>query len=139
LFKIRNSAKKIATKEDDVSEKNNEAYQTGLSIAKLLTSYWNSQQYPGKAFIFNRRVHHGEIGSLPGLSNLFKKSQPLSAGILSGLGVGLARMIMTIGKNGLHLRKRVKVRNPHNQCIRLEGKRRGKIGNLSPENLLAQV
>jgi hypothetical protein len=92
LFKIRNSAKKTATKEDNNPfEKNNEAFQTGLSIAKLLTSYWNSQQNPGKAYIFNRRVHHGEIGSLLGLSNLFKKSQPLPAGILSGLGEGLAK------------------------------------------------
>ncbi|MDQ6668137.1 MAG: hypothetical protein M3Y53_07925 [Thermoproteota archaeon] len=37
------------------------------------------------------RVHHGEIGSLLGFSNLFKKSQPLPAGILSGLGEGLAK------------------------------------------------
>jgi hypothetical protein len=92
LFKIRNSAKKTAAKEDNnPTEKNNEAFQTGLSIAKLLTSYWNSQQKPGKAYIFNRRVHHGEIGSLLGLSNLFKKSQPLPSGILSGLGEGLAK------------------------------------------------
>jgi hypothetical protein len=91
LFKIRNSAKKTATKKDDNPSKNNEAFQTGLSIAKLLTSYWNSQQKPGKAYIFNRRVHHGEIGSLLGFSNLFKKSQPLPAGILSGLGEGLAK------------------------------------------------
>ena len=44
-----------------------------------------------KAYIFNRRVHHGEIGSLLGFSNLFKKSQPLPSGILSGLGEGLAK------------------------------------------------
>ncbi|MGC2574553.1 MAG: hypothetical protein WA364_23830 [Candidatus Nitrosopolaris sp.] len=50
-----------------------EAFQTGLSIAKLLTSYWNSQQNPGKAYLFKRRVHHDEIGALLGLSNLFKK------------------------------------------------------------------
>jgi hypothetical protein len=46
---------------------------------------------PGKAYIFNRRVHHGEIGSLLGLSNLFKKSQPVPTGLLSGLGEGLAK------------------------------------------------
>jgi hypothetical protein len=89
---MRKSTKKTATRKDDnPSEKNNEAFQTGLSIAKLLTSYWNSQQNPGKAYIFNRRVHHGEIGSLLGFSNLFKKSQPLPSGILSGLGEGLAK------------------------------------------------
>jgi hypothetical protein len=92
LFKIRNSAKKTATKDDDnLSGKNNEAIQTCLSISKLLTSYWNSQQNPGKAYIFNRRVQNGEIGSLQGLSNLFKKSQPLPVGILSGLGERLAK------------------------------------------------
>jgi hypothetical protein len=79
------------TRKDDNTSKNNEAFQTGLSIAKLLTSYWNSQQNPGKAYIFNRRVHHGEIGSLLGFSNLFKKAQPLPSGILSGLGEGLAK------------------------------------------------
>jgi len=94
LFKIRKptTPKKSATKEDDaIRENHKQAFETGLSIAKLLTSYWNSQRNPGKAYIFNRRVHHGEIGSLLGLSNLFKKSQPLPTGILSGLGEGLAK------------------------------------------------
>jgi hypothetical protein len=92
LFNIRKSEKKTATgTDDDPSERNKEAFQAGLSIAKLLTSYWNSQQNPGKAYVFNRRVHHGEIGSLLGFSNLFKKSQPLPSGILSGLGEGLAK------------------------------------------------
>jgi hypothetical protein len=92
LFNIRKSARKTATRKDDNAfEKNNEAFQAGLSIAKLLTSYWNSQRNPAKAYIFNRRVHHGEIGSLLGVSNLFNKSQPLPSGILSGLGEGLAK------------------------------------------------
>ena len=55
-----------------------------------MTYYWNSQQHQSKTYIFNRRVHHGEIGSLLCLSNLFKKSQPIPTGILSGLGEGLA-------------------------------------------------
>jgi len=92
LFKIRDRSKKTATKEDvKPSETYKDAFQTGLSIAKLLTSYWNSQQNPGKSYIFNRRVHHGEIGSLLGLANLFKKSQPIPTGILSDLGEGLAK------------------------------------------------
>jgi hypothetical protein len=90
LFKIPKWPKKTATKKDDPNVEK-EAFQTGLSIAKLLTSYWNSQQNPGKAYLFNRRVHHGEIGSLLGLSNLFKKTQPIPTGILSGLGEGLAK------------------------------------------------
>jgi hypothetical protein len=90
LFKIPKWPKKTATKKGDDPNVEKEAFQTGLSIAKLLTSYWNSQQNPGKAYLFNRRVHHGEIGSLLGLSNLFKKTQPIPTGILSGLGEGLA-------------------------------------------------
>lgn len=82
---------KTATNEFSPLDKNKEAFQIGLLIAKLITSYWNSQKNPGKAYIFNRRVHHGEIGSLLGLSNLFKKLQPVPTGLLSGLGEGLAK------------------------------------------------
>jgi len=54
-----------------------------------------------KTYIFNR-VHHGEVGCLLGLSNLFKKkSQPIPTGLLSGLGEGLAH---DDRKNGLRLR-----------------------------------
>ena len=91
LFKILKSPKKTTTEKSDDPNLEKEAFQTGLSIAKLLTSYWNSQRNPGKAYLFNRRVHHGEIGSLLGLSNLFKKTQPIPAGILSGLGEGLTK------------------------------------------------
>ena len=45
---------------------------------------------PGKVYVFNRRVHHGGVGALLGLSNHFSKSQPIPSGILSGLGEGLA-------------------------------------------------
>jgi hypothetical protein len=72
-------------------DKNKDAYQTGLNIANVITYFWNSQKKPGKVYISNRRVHHGEIGSLLGLSNLFKKLQPTPTGILSGLGEGLVK------------------------------------------------
>ncbi|MGA7008874.1 MAG: hypothetical protein WB612_03960, partial [Nitrososphaeraceae archaeon] len=45
---------------------------------------------PGKAYVLNRRIHHGEIGILLELSNLFKKSRPATAGILSGIGEALS-------------------------------------------------
>ena len=64
--------------------------QIGSAIADILTSYWNSKQNPSKVYIFNRRVHHGAIGALLGLSALYKK-QPMITGILSGLGAGLAK------------------------------------------------
>jgi hypothetical protein len=72
-------------------DKNKDAYQTGLDIADLITYFWRSQKKPGKVYISNRRIHHGEIGSLLSLSNLFKKSQPIPAGFLSGLGEGLIK------------------------------------------------
>lgn len=96
FFKKRSQIKDNTTQTDDGSSKssagnNKEAFKAGSSIAKLITSYWNSQEKPGKVYIFNRRVHHGGIGSLLGLSNLLKKSQPIPTGILSGLGEGLAK------------------------------------------------
>jgi len=68
-----------------------DALRTGSSIGKLITNIWNSQKNPGKAYILNRRVHHGEIGILLGLSNLIKKSRPATAGVFSGLGEALAQ------------------------------------------------
>ena len=72
-------------------DRNKDAHQTGLDIANLMTYFWSSQKNPSKVYISNRRVHHGEIGSLLGLSNLLKKSQPIPTGILSGLGEGLVK------------------------------------------------
>jgi hypothetical protein len=68
-----------------------DALRTGSSIGKLITNIWNSQKNPGKAYILNRRVHHGEVGILLGLSNLIKKSRPATAGVMSGLGEALSQ------------------------------------------------
>jgi hypothetical protein len=92
FFKKRSPRRKKMTQPDDkFSDKNKEAFRLGSSIAKLITSYWNSQEKPGKVYLFNRRVHHGGVGSLLGLSDLFKKFQPIPSGILSGLGEGLVK------------------------------------------------
>ena len=98
FFKNRTPRKKKTTHTNDttktekeLSDKNKEAFKVGSSIAKLITSSWNSQEKPGKVYLFNRRVHHGGVGSLLGLSNLFKNSQPIPTGILSGLGEGLVK------------------------------------------------
>jgi ferritin-like metal-binding protein YciE len=72
------------------NEQPGDPFQIGSAIADILTSYWNSKQNPSKVYIFNRRVHHGAIGALLGLSALYKK-QPMITGILSGLGAGLAK------------------------------------------------
>jgi hypothetical protein len=89
LFKRRNKVK--AEKKPAKTLSYDEALQAGSSIGRIATNIWNSQKNPGKAYIFNRRVHHGEIGILLGLSNLFKRSRPDAAGILSGLGETLSQ------------------------------------------------
>jgi ferritin-like metal-binding protein YciE len=98
--KLIDSASKMLNQiedDDDNNKKNNqyhhqlkESFQLGSAIADILTSSWNSKENPSKVYIFNRRVHHGAIGALLGLSTLYKK-QPMITGILSGLGAGLAK------------------------------------------------
>lgn len=68
-----------------------EAFKTGSSIAKTITSKWNSQENPGKVYVANRRVHHGGIGSAMKLSKHFEKSEPTVAGMMSGIGEGLVK------------------------------------------------
>ena len=63
----------------------------GESIGDLITSKWNSQKKPGKVYIKNRRVHHGEIGTSMGIADAFKDSDPIISGILSGIGKGLVK------------------------------------------------
>jgi ferritin-like metal-binding protein YciE len=72
------------------NEQHRDPFQIGSAISDILTSYWSSKQNPSKVYIFNRRVHHGAIGALLGLSALYK-NQPMITGILSGLGAGLAK------------------------------------------------
>ncbi|MFL6343358.1 MAG: DUF892 family protein [Nitrososphaeraceae archaeon] len=92
--KLIDSVSKMVNQTDGKSSKKNDQYrepfQIGSTIADILTSYWNSKEDPSKVYIFNRRVHHGAIGALLGLSALYKK-QPMITGILSGLGAGLAK------------------------------------------------
>ena len=72
------------------NDNHNESFKVGSAVADMLTSYWNSQENPSKVYLLNRRVHHGAIGALLGLSSLYKKN-PLVTGILSGLGAGLKK------------------------------------------------
>ena len=88
---------KIKTIEHEMSNEiksndtaHHEYFNLGSTIAAMLTSYWNSKENPSKVYLFNRRVHHGTIGALLGLSGLYK-SNPMITDILSGLGAGLQR------------------------------------------------
>ena len=80
------SSKKKLRQKNDKTVSYDDALRTGSSIGKLITNIWNSQKNPGKAYLLNRRVHHGEVGILLGLSNLIKKSRPATAGVFSGFG-----------------------------------------------------
>jgi hypothetical protein len=86
-----NRTKKEPRQENDKTTSYDDALRTGSSIGKLITNIWNSQKNPGKAYILNRRVHHGEVGILLGLSKLIKKSRSATAGVMSGVGEALSQ------------------------------------------------
>ncbi|MDQ4073408.1 MAG: hypothetical protein M3162_03785 [Thermoproteota archaeon] len=86
-----NNLNDYKSKDADTASKYKKAVKIGSSIAKTLTSRWNSQENPGKVYVGNRRVHHGAIGNMLGFSKYFKKSDPTITGILSGIGEGLTK------------------------------------------------
>ena len=69
----------------------------GITAAEILTSWWNRRNNPSpppKIYFFNRRIHHGEIGSILALSSLLLKAIPAPSSALTlllGLGIGLAK------------------------------------------------
>ena len=85
------SSKKKIEQKNDKTVSYEDALRIGSSIGKLITNIWNSQKNPDKAYVFKRRVHHGEVGILLGLSNLIEKSRPVTAGVFSGLGEALVQ------------------------------------------------
>ncbi len=63
----------------------------GEFIGNALTSNWNSQKKPGKVYVKNRRIHHGEVGTSMGIADAFKDLSPAITGIISGIGKGLVK------------------------------------------------
>lgn len=67
----------------------------GITAAEILISYWNSRYNPPpKIYILNRRIHHGEIGTLLALSSLLLRGTSIptvTAAILTGIGIGLVK------------------------------------------------
>jgi hypothetical protein len=66
----------------------------GFATAELLLSYWKSRynESPSpRVYIFGRRIHHGEIGTLLALSYIFfgRTSISMPATILTGIGLRL--------------------------------------------------
>jgi ferritin-like metal-binding protein YciE len=87
---IRTSESKMLTIMKNNNDHLHESFKLGSAVADMLTSYWNLKGNPSKVYLFNRRVHHGTIGALLGLSSLYKNS-PMITSILSGLGAGLQK------------------------------------------------
>jgi hypothetical protein len=67
----------------------------GITAADILISYWNSRyNVPPKVYVLNRRIHHGEIGTLLALSSLLLRGTSIptaTAAILAGIGIGLVK------------------------------------------------
>jgi hypothetical protein len=72
----------------------------GLTAAEVIAGYWHNRNRtnpggsphspPQKVYFFNRRMHHGQIGTLLMLS-LFFRGTSVPAAILTGLGIGLVK------------------------------------------------
>lgn len=58
--------------------------ELGKSIAKVLTSLWNSQDNPGKVYVRGYRIHHGAIGFLGALASAYLK-KPIAYGFFKHL------------------------------------------------------
>ena len=72
----------------------------GFIGAELLTSYWNhrnsrnASSIPSKVHFLNRRLHHGEIGTVSTLSSLVLRATSIpsaATAIVVGVGIGLIK------------------------------------------------
>lgn len=72
----------------------------GIIGAELLTSYWNhrnsrnASSTPTKVHFLNRRLHHGEIGTVLALSSLLLRATSIpsaATAIVAGMGMGLIK------------------------------------------------
>jgi hypothetical protein len=68
----------------------------GIVTSEIISAYWRSRYpNPPKVYAFNRRIHHGEIGTLLTLSALLlRRTNPavsIAAAVLTGIGLGLIK------------------------------------------------
>jgi hypothetical protein len=69
----------------------------GITAAEILASWWNHRNNHSpspKIYLFNRRIHHGEIGTILALFSLLLKRTPFPSSALTlllGMGIGLAK------------------------------------------------
>jgi hypothetical protein len=62
----------------------------GFVISEMITHYWK-KNHLAEVYIFNRRIHHGEIGILLLILLLSRGVSPSLISILTGIGVGLIK------------------------------------------------
>ncbi|MFB5600692.1 MAG: hypothetical protein ACE5SW_10760 [Nitrososphaeraceae archaeon] len=62
----------------------------GFIVAEIFTHYWKKNKL-SEVYIFNRRIHHGEIGVLLLFLLLSKGLSPSLVSIFTGLGIGLIK------------------------------------------------
>lgn len=59
----------------------------GFAASEIITYYWKKNDSP-KVYLFNRRIHHGEIGIILLCILSMGKISPLLASFIIGCGLG---------------------------------------------------
>jgi hypothetical protein len=86
----------------------------GLTAAEVIAGYWNKRYQtnpkepahpPQKGYLFNRRMHHGQIGLLL-MIPLFFRGISVPAAILTGIGIGLVKDDYADIREWFHFKKR---------------------------------
>ncbi|HEU4483088.1 MAG TPA: hypothetical protein VFR65_08540 [Nitrososphaeraceae archaeon] len=63
----------------------------GLAVSEITIRYWK-KKYPSKVYLFERRIHHGEIGVLLLLWIIsMGKISPILSSFVIGCGLGLMK------------------------------------------------
>lgn len=121
----------------------------GLTAAEIIASYWNNRNRtnsggsppstPQKVYLFNRRMHHGQIGALLMLS-LFFRGTPVPVAILTGLGIGLVKDDYADFKEWFLFKKKEQNENkrsfkPDHDSDHYSGNQEAIEGHLNGENI----
>ena len=62
----------------------------GLAVSQITIHYWK-KKYPSKVYLFERRIHHGEIGVLLLCIISMGKISPMLSSFVIGCGLGLMK------------------------------------------------
>ena len=62
----------------------------GLALSEITLHYWK-KKYLSKVYLFDRRIHHGEIGVLLFCILSVGRISPILSSLIIGCGLGLIR------------------------------------------------